>query len=315
MTIGQTSFKIATIIDTAVRRIGKSAEEQTPEIVEIAKNNLFLVLNNLSNVGLNLWCIEEQFLSLIFGKAKYSLPDGTVDVLNTNYRRLTKITGTETTTLTDVITEFNTTTDIVMLYIDCDEASVVVSFSDDNITFSDEITLVTDEPKWFIIDGIKDILSVKIYNATALNLNSVKFVQSYSDTPMYRFNRDEYSYLPNKTSIGIPLQFLFDRQVNPTITLWPVPNSTAFENIIHLYRNRHISDIGDLTETIDVPQRWLDAITWQLAANMAYELPGIAPERITQCSGMAQKALGEVHIEERDNSGVYIAPDIGVYTV
>ena len=314
MTVGQTSFKISTIIDTAVRRIGKSAEEQTPEIVEIAKNNLHLVLNNLSNVGLNLWCLEEQFLPLVFGKSKYSLADGTVDVLNTNYRRLNTVTGTETVAATDVITEFDSTTDIVMMYIDCVEASVIVSFSDDGITYSNEMTLMIDEPKWFAIEGVKDTSFVKIYNAVALTLNDVQFVQSYSDLPMYRMNRDEYSYLPNKMSVGTPLQFLFDRQVNPTITFWPVPNSASASNIIQLYRNRHVGDVGDLTENIDVPQRWLEAVTWQLAANMAFEVPAVAPERITLCGTMAQKALSEVYLEERDDSGVYIAPNIGVYT-
>ncbi len=314
MTVGQTSFKISTIIDTAVRRIGKSAEEQTPEIVEIAKNNLHLVLNNLSNVGLNLWCLEEQFLPLVFGKAKYSLADGTVDVLNTNYRRLNAVVGTETVTVTDVITEFDSTTDIVMMYIDCIETSVIVSFSEDGITYSNEMTLVTDEPKWFVIEGVKDTSFVKIYNAVALTLNSTQFVQSYSDLPMYRMNRDEYSYLPNKMKVGIPLQFLFDRQVNPTITFWPVPNSASASNIIQLYRNRHVGDVGDLTENIDVPQRWLEAITWQLAANMAFEVPGVAPERITLCGSKAKNALSEVYLEERDNSGVYMAPNIGVYT-
>jgi len=314
MTIGQTSFKIASVIDTAVRRVGKSAEEQTPEIIEIAKNNLHLVLNNLSNVGLNLWCLEEQYIQLAYGQAKYLLADGTVDILNTNYRRLTKVTGTVTTTATDHITELTSLADIQMIYLDCVETSVTVSYSEDGVTYSDATVLATDEPKWFAIDGIKSKLFVKIENLVSLTVNSVEFVSSFTDVPMYRFNRDDYSYLPNKNVIGTPLQFLFERHVSPIITLWPVPDSTASSNIVQLYRNRHIGDVGQLTETIDVPQRWLEAITWQLAANLAFELPGVAPERITLCGSMAQKALGDVYLEERDNSSVNIAPNIGVYT-
>ena len=174
--------------------------------------------------------------------------------------------------------------------------------------------MTTDEPKWFAIDGIKDKTFVKIENLTALTVNQVMFVSSFTDVPLYRFNRDDYSYLPNKNIIGIPLQFLFERHVGPIMTLWPVPNTVAADNIIQLYRNRHVGDIGQLTETIDVPQRWLEAITWQLAANLAFELPAVAPERITLCGSMAQKALNEVYLEERDNSSVNISPDIGVYT-
>lgn len=314
MTVGQTSFKIATIIDTAVRRIGKSAEEQTPEFVEIAKNNLHLILNNLSNVGLNLWCIEEQFLPLTFGKIKYGLPDGTVDILNTNYRRLNKVDGVAVSSPTEHITEFSEPSDVQMVYIDCDSQSVVISFSEDGLVYTNEQSLVTTEPKWFVIDGIKNKTFVKIVSTAAFTVNEVKFSSSYSDIPMYRLNRYEYSQLPNKTVTGTPLQFLFDRQVDPMFVVWPAPDLNSSENIIQFYRNRHIADVGNLTDTIDVPQRWLEAITWQLAANMAFELPGVAPERISLCANMAQKALSEVHAEERDNSGVYLAPDIGVYT-
>lgn len=314
MTVGQTTFKIASMIDTAVRRVGLPAESQTPEIIEIAKNNLHLVLNNLSNVGLNLWCLEEQYISLRHGQAKYLLASGTVDVLNTNYRRLTKVVGTETTTATDHVTEFASSTDIQMIYLDCVELTVNVSFSTDGVTYTNETALVTDEPKWFAIDGIKDKTFVKIENLTALTVNTVEFVSAFNDVPLYRFNRDDYSYLPNKNVIGTPLQFLFERHVSPILTLWPVPNTSAADNIIQLYRNRHVGDVGQLTETIDVPQRWLEAITWQLAANLAFELPGVAPERITLCSSKAQNALNEVYLEERDNSSVNIAPDIGVYT-
>lgn len=314
MTVGETVFKIAHIIDTAVRRVGKSADEQTPEIVEIAKNNLYLVLNNLSNVGLNLWCIEELYISLIQGKAKYTLSKGTVDILNTNYRRLVKVTGVQIISATEHVTEFTDSTNIQMIYLDVEEPTVTVSFSEDGVTYSDSITLTTDEPKWFAIDGIVSKSYAKITNSTALTVNSVQYVSSFTDTPMYRFNRDEYSWLPNKNNIGIPLQYLFDKQISPTVTLWPVPNIEATNNIIQLYRNRHVGDVGQLTETIDVPQRWLEAITWQLAANLAFELPAIAPERIALCSSKAQSALNEVYLEERDNSSVNIAPDIGVYT-
>jgi hypothetical protein len=314
MTVGQTTFKIASVIDTAVRRVGKSAEEQTPEIIEIAKNNLHLVLNNLSNVGLNLWCLEEQFVSLHNGQAKYLLASGTVDVLNTNYRRLTKVAGIESTTATEHITELDAASDIQMIYLDTDELTVTVSFSDDGVTYSNATTLTTDEPKWFAIDGIKSTSFVKFENTTALTVNVVEFVSAFTDVPMYRFNRDDYSSLPNKNVIGVPLQFLFERHVGPIMTLWPVPNAVASENIVQLYRNRHIGDVGQLTETIDVPQRWLEAITWQLAANLAFEVPGVAPERITLCGTKAQNALNEVYLEERDNAPINISPDIGVYT-
>jgi len=43
-------------------------------------------------------------------------------------------------------------------------------------------------------------------------------------------------------------------------------------------------------------------------------MPQVVPERIGLCASMAQSALAEVHMEERDNSPISLIPNIGVYT-
>ena len=71
MTIGQTSVSIAKIIDHSIRRIGIPVELQTPAIVETAKTNLYLILMNLVNRGINLWAQDERYLYLKEGKGEY----------------------------------------------------------------------------------------------------------------------------------------------------------------------------------------------------------------------------------------------------
>ena len=120
--------------------------------------------------------------------------------------------------------------------------------------------------------------------------------------------------LPNKKSSGTPLQYRLDRQLNPVVITWPVCDSNSDGNLIQIFRQREISDVGLLSQTLQIPPRWLEAITWQLAANMAFEVPGVAPERIGLCGNKAQNALVEAEMEERDNSPISFAPEIGVYT-
>lgn len=315
MTIGQTSISIAKIIDHAVRRTGLPVESQTPETVEIAKNNLHFILMNLANRGINFWALDEKFIVLEEGKAKYEMPSGTVDVHNANYRTVTELTGNVTTGATSHNTALSSPSDVVMVYIDSPTTSITVSVSDDDTTYTDVITLDhTVNPSWYSLDGISGVSYVKLFNSNALTINEVRWVSSVRDIPIYRLNRDDYLNLPNKHLPGVPLQYWFDRQLSPIMVTWPVADSNAINNCIQIYRQRQVSDVGLLSQTLEIPPRWLEAIIWQLAVNLAFELPQVAPERISLCSSKAQSALVEAEMEERDNSPVNFAPDIGVYT-
>lgn len=315
MTIGQTTVSIANLIDHSIRRTGLPAEIQTPEIVETARSNLYLILMNLTNVGLNLWAQDEKFLALEEGKGNYQLPVGTVDIHNANYRTLTLVSGTDTIAATTHITEFASATDVTMIYVDSPTTSIVLSKSDDGITYTDVMTLNNVEtPEWFSVDACKDTLFVKLTNATALTITEVRYASTYKDVPLYRLNKDDYLSLPNKQSAGTPLQYWMDRQLGPIVRTWPVCDSNSDGNVIQILRQREISDVGSLSQTLQVPPRWYEAISWLLAANMAFELPGVAPERISLCNSKAQNALAEAQTEERDNSPISFAPEIGVYT-
>lgn len=315
MTIGQTSVSIAKLIDHSIRRTGLPVEIQTPEIVETARSNLYLILMNLANVGINLWAQDEKFLALEEGKGIYQLPIGTVDILNSNYRTITSVSGTDTEDATTFVTEFSLATNVVMIYIDSPTTSMTISRSDDGITYTDVITIENVEnPEWFSVDNCKATTFVKLTNSTALSITEVRYASGYKDVPLYRLNKDDYLSLPNKHSSGTPLQYWMDRQLSPVIKTWPVCDSNSDGNVIQILRQREISDVGSLSQTLQIPPRWYEAIVWLLAANMAFEVPGVAPERITLCNGKAQSALAEAQMEERDNSPINLMPEIGVYT-
>jgi hypothetical protein len=128
-------------------------------------------------------------------------------------------------------------------------------------------------------------------------------------------NRDDYTALPNKYFLGRPLQFWFDRQIDqPVMRLWPVPNLAATTQQIVLWRHRYIQDVGSMTQELDIPQRWFDAIVALLAAKLAEETPEVDSQLMPILDAKAAKALAEAESEERDNSPIYWAPSINCYT-
>jgi hypothetical protein len=77
---------------------------------------------------------------------------------------------------------------------------------------------------------------------------------------------------------------------------------------------RYIMDVGTMTQEIEVPQRWYEAIVSMLAAKMALEILEVDAGMISMLDAKAERALYVAQAEERDNSPMMIAPNIAVYT-
>jgi hypothetical protein len=134
--------------------------------------------------------------------------------------------------------------------------------------------------------------------------------------PLARMNRDDYTNLPNLFfQSNRPLQYWFDRQVNnPIMHLWPVPNDGAATYQIVLWRQRYIMDVGTMTQELEIPQRWYEAIVANLAAKLALEIVEVDAGIIPVLDAKAAQALNIAQMEERDNSPMMIAPNISMYT-
>jgi len=120
--------------------------------------------------------------------------------------------------------------------------------------------------------------------------------------------------LPNKNfTSAYPLQYWFDRTIDqPAMYLWPSPNTYAPQ--IVAWCSYYVQDVGKLSGSIQIPQRWYLAIQNMLAHQMAMELPQVDPARIAYCEQQAEKYWFQAEQEERDKSPIYFAPNISPYT-
>jgi hypothetical protein len=73
-------------------------------------------------------------------------------------------------------------------------------------------------------------------------------------------------------------------------------------------------DVGTLTQEVEIPQRWYEAIVSLLAARVALETVEVDPQLIPMLDAKADKALMIAQMEERDNSPMMIQPNISPYT-
>ena len=322
-TVSQTVFNTRKVIENAIRRCKMPAESITAEYVDIANDQLYLLLADLANMGAPLWCIEKQILPLYDGEGYITLDTKVVDILNSNLRQLQSVTGTNTTTSTTRTIAFSGDTFVTTVGVRWTAASVPIALerSVDNIAWT---TIQTETPvaiagewTWYDLDSsiATPYFRVRATSGT-LSFSEIYTGNTPTEIPLARMNRDDYTNLPNKSfQSNRPLQFWYDRLIpNPVMRLWPVPNSGAITSQIVLWVQRYIMDVGTMTQEIEVPQRWYEAIVSMLAAKMALEIMEVDAGLISLLDAKAERALYVAQAEERDNSPMMMAPNIAVYT-
>lgn len=324
-TVSMTVFNTRKVIDHAYRRCRIPPEGISSEQIDFALDTLYLVLSMLANRGLQLWCIERYLMPLYEAQGLITMPNGIVDILNTNLRTIEVVNEntTDTTTSTTYTTIFPAQTQVTVIGIEWSGASTSYALETSNNGTTWTTLSTQDNPNttagmvtWVDVQGSLATTYFRVRATTGvLNQTQVIFANTPNEIPMARLNRDDYVNLPNKTFEGRPLQFWCDRQLNnPVLYLWPVPSAQFVTAQVVVWVKRYIMDVGTMTQEIEVPQRWYDSIVYVLAARLAEETPTVDPQMIAILDQKAQRALLESENEERDNSPIYLTPNIAVYT-
>lgn len=94
-------------------------------------------------------------------------------------------------------------------------------------------------------------------------------VSATSQREMFRMGRAQYYSLPNKAQAGTPLgYYVSDQLAALTMYVWPVP---TVETTLQVDYVRLVETVTDLTETVDIPQKYQEA----LYANLALRCAGL----------------------------------------
>ena len=126
-----------------------------------------------------------------------------------------------------------------------------------------------------------------------------------TDYEVQRISRGDYVTLPNKTTQGRPSQFWFNRQINPVINLWAVPENST-DQIIYYYVQR-IEDADSLVNTTDMPFRFYPCMVAGLAYYLAMKR---APERLQLLKSVYEEEFQRAADEDEDRVPLKLQPSI-----
>jgi hypothetical protein len=132
------------------------------------------------------------------------------------------------------------------------------------------------------------------------------------DRLIFPISQTEYAALPNKFVQAPPTQFWFNRLISPTVTLYQVPDGGG-PYTMNYYRVRQIQDaLLPNGFQIEVPYRWLDAMT----AGLAHRMAAVFAPQLEQIRKMdAQEAWNLAATQDTENVPLFIAPGlIGYFT-
>lgn len=129
------------------------------------------------------------------------------------------------------------------------------------------------------------------------------------DLMIQGISRAEYAAIPQKGQTGQrPTQFYFQRTITPSLFLWPVPQDDTVT--LYYYRMKIQQDAGSPTDSLDIPNRWMEAIASGLAAKLAVKF---APDRLVALQQMADAAYSRAIAEDRERVPLRITIDTWGY--
>lgn len=154
--------------------------------------------------------------------------------------------------------------------------NLIVEYSNDNanwstlnIDWSHPYSYTTGVTRWANVTTpvAASTYRIREIGGAILNIQEIYFNNNILDMPISSVSRYEYYTYPNKTLQGRPCVYYLDSQINPVLNLWPVP-SDQYNCVQYTYK-KMMQDVGQFTNSLQIPQRFYQAMVWGLAYHMA----------------------------------------------
>jgi hypothetical protein len=136
-----------------------------------------------------------------------------------------------------------------------------------------------------------------------IDILSVVVRRDGTDYALDRMSRDEFLSIPNKTTQGRANQFFLDRQITPSLKLWPTPENST--DVVYYDALTRVQDADTQVNTLDVPFRFYPC----LAAGLAYYISiKRAPDRMQVLKAIYEEEFERAMVEDRDRASFNVVP-------
>lgn len=165
------------------------------------------------------------------------------------------------------------------------------------------ITLVPGQSVYTTADGLPSDAIDYIEHVCRTNNAGVN-----TDITLNRISVSTYANIPTKSQSGRPYQIYVNRATSsPEITLWPVPDSSIPYTLVYWYMKREDDATNPISQTLEIPFRFYNALTAGLAYHIALKKPEVA-ERISMLKDLYDEAFQLAADEDRDRASVRFTP-------
>lgn len=345
---GLRAYTAQTLLEEACSRAGIPPERLTSEIIEKALDQLNLVFTSLLNRGVQLWKRQQLILPCYLNTYTMPLPPGYNTVVTLNRRSLFRQIGTpfsdnggDATLAFDDDFETACTqtspngsigclfpdgvsvTQVGVLFGAAGSFSLFYEYTLDGTTWTalDAATVVVSAAgEWFWVDlngGPATAVGWRVRSVSddAFSAEEIFFGNTPQEINLGAWNLDDYSNMPNKSQGGQVLNWYQQRNVSgPVLYVWPVPNSLAKYDTLVIWATQYLDTVLQITQAMDVPFRWYDAITAMMARRLCRSLQEAKMDRYPMLVAEEQEAVALAVAEERDPAPTNYDMNISPYT-
>ena len=298
-TTGTTLFNMdfTEIAEEAWERAGR--EMRSGYDLKTARRSMNLMTIEWQNRGINMWTIEQGFITLTPGLATYALPTDTIDLLEHVIR-----TGSNTA---------STQADLSITRISVSTYATIPNKLQQARPIQVFIQRLSGQvnPTTSYLNGAITATTTTITLDTVVGLAGSGFIRLESEDIYYTFISGNtlggvFRAQNNTTAAahadGIAV---FVPQL-PAITVWPTPdNSTTYQFVY--YRLRRVQDAGAGSETADMNFRFLPCVVAGLAYHIAIKVPELMP-RIQMLKQIYDETFEMAAGEDREKAAIRLVP-------
>lgn len=307
----QTAFNILNVYG-----IGRTFSD---EDYTVAVQMVNMMIKAWGTKGLHLWCKEEAVLYLTQYQARYGLGNSSSIGLTPAYATLSsgaRISQTSAAAAlgATALTVLSTSGWVPGQYIGVVQSDLSLYWTTIlAVPTSTTVTLTAGTAN--TVNSASNVyvfttLLNKPYRVISARLRSGFDYGSYStanDIILNPLSHADYFDLPTKAVNGpSPNQYYYDPQLDyGVINLWIRPSDCS--NRVHFTYERIIDDVTNNSDNFDLPQEWLEPLTWQLALRLAF--PFAKLKQYSQLKEMATMMLDNLMDFDTEITGISFQPD------